>query len=159
MANHSERGRSVADKTAATAENMRTATDTRVKFGDRSGSRLSGVDTELNLSVPDGTIPEGYVGLWVLDDGKGAIERKLAEWWGHVTDAQGVNIRRPSGAGHVYLMAIEEKYKKEIDELRERRYRDSIGENDSAPLNVEGVESYTPNGEANKIKVAKDPFS
>jgi len=152
------RGRTVADKTAATAKNMRTATDNRIKF-DRSRDRVSGADSELNLSVPDGTIPDGYVGLWVLDDAKGSIDRKLAEWWGHVTDAQGVNIRRPSGSGYVYLMAIEEKYKKEIDVLREKRYRDSIGENDAAPLGVHGVESYTPNGESNKIKVTSDPFS
>lgn len=160
MANHQgTRGRTVADKTAATAENMRTNTDGRVKFGDRKGKRPNSLDTELNLAVPDGTIPEGMVGLWVLDDGKGAIERKLSEWWGHVTDAQGVNIRRPSGAGHVYLMAIEKEYKDEMDQLREKRYRDSIGENDMASLNVDGVEAYTPNGESNRIKVAKDPFA
>jgi hypothetical protein len=152
------RGRSTAGMTAAAAANMRTATDSRVKF-QRDNPRANGADGELNLSVPDGTIPEGYVGLWVLDDNKGGIQKKLAEWWGHVTDAQGVNISRNSGSGKVYLMAIEKKYKKEIDDLRESRYRASIGDNDRASLNVQGVESYTPNGETNKIKVTSDPFA
>lgn len=152
------RGRSVANMTAAASENLRTSKDNRVKFV-RDSPRIVGGDVEFNLSVPDGTIPEGFVGLWVVDDNKGAIDRKLKEWWGHVTDSQGVNISRNSGAGKMYLMCIEKQYKDEIDNLRMKRYRDSIGENDRASLGVDGVESYTPNGETNKIKVTSDPFA
>jgi len=39
------------------------------------------------------------------------------------------------------------------------RYRASIGEDDSKSLGIQGVESYTPNGDANKIKVTTDPFT
>ena len=38
------------------------------------------------------------------------------------------------------------------------RYKASIGEDADKPLG-DGVESYTPNGEANKIKVTSDPFA
>ena len=151
------RGRSTADMTAAAAQNLRTEADTRIKF-DRSRPRENGADIELNLSVPSGTVPEGFTGLWVPDDDRGTIQKMLAQWWGHVTDAQGVNISRSSGSGRVYLMAIENEYKKEIDDLREKNYRASIGENDSKSLG-EGLESYTPNGVSNKIKVSSDPFA
>lgn len=152
-----KRGRSRADITEAAAQNSRVALDNRVKF-DRSNPRQNSGDVELNLDVPKGTIPEGYTGLWVPDDDKGTIQKMIARWWGHVTDAQGVNISRPSGSGRVYLMAIENEYKKEIDDLREQNYRASIGENDSKPLG-DGLEAYTPNGVANKIKVTSDPFA
>lgn len=152
------RGRSTAGMTAAAAENLRTNVDSRVKF-KRENPRKMGGDVELNLYVPEGTVPDHMVGLWVPDDDKGSIQKKLDEWWGHVTDAQGVNISRPSGSGRVYLMAIEKEYKKEIDDLREKNYRASIGEDDRKGLGVDGVESYTPNGEANKIKITSDPFA
>ncbi len=152
------RGRSVAGMTAKAADNLRTDTDSRIKF-KRDNPRINTVDLELNLSVPDGTIPEGYTGLWVTDTGKGEVQKKLAEWWGHVTDAQGVNITRVSGPNKVYLMAIENDLKKEMDDLQMKNYRNSIGENDKASLGVQGVESYTPNGESNKIKVTSDPFA
>jgi hypothetical protein len=76
-----------------------------------------------------------------------------------VTDAQGVKITRFSGPKKVYLMAIENDLKKEMDDLQMKNYRDSIGENDKTSLGVQGVESYTPNGESNKIKVTADPFA
>jgi hypothetical protein len=160
MSNNSEqgRGRSVAGMTASQAENLKANKDSRVKFS-RERPRVNGADIDLNLSVPEGTVPDGHVGLWVTDDGKGAVDRKLSEWWGFVTDEQGVNITRKSGDRTIYLMCIEKSYKKEIDDLRMKNYRDSIGENDRANLGVEGVESYTPNGEPNKIKVSTDPFA
>lgn len=153
------RGRSVAGMTAKAADNLRVDTDTRIKFKrDLSKPRKSG-DVDFNLYVPEGTVPAGYIGHWVLDTGKGEVERMLESWWGHMTDAQGVNISRISGPYKQYLMVIEEEYKKEIDDLRMKAYRDSIGENDRASLGVQGVESYTPNGESNKIKVTSDPFA
>lgn len=152
------RARSTANITAKAADNLRVDTDTRIKF-KRDNARVNTADIELNLSVPEGTIPAGYVGHWVLDTGKGEIEQKLAEWWGHVQDAQGVNISRQSGNRKIYLMAIEESYKKEMDDLQMKRYRDSIGENDASDLGVAGVDSYTPNGESNRIKVTSDPFA
>lgn len=153
------RGRSVANMTMKAADNLRTDTDARVKFKrevytERANS--SG-EAEFNLGVPPGTVPAGYVGLWVLETGKGEVEQKLREWWGHLTDAQGVNITRPSAGRTMYLMAIEESLKKEMDDLQMRRYRDSIGDNED--LGVDGVESYTPKGETNKIKVTSDPFA
>jgi len=152
------RGRSTAKMTAKAADNLRTDTDARVKFKrDAYTERHNSADLELNLSVPPGTVPNGYTGLWVLDTGKGEVEQKLAEWWGHVTDAQGVNISRPSAGRTQYLMAIETELKQEIDDLQMKKYRDSIGENDD--LGVKGVESYTPKGETNKIKVTSDPFA
>lgn len=153
-----KRGRSAAGMTAAQVKTATVDVDTRVKF-QRDNPRQMGTDVELNLSVPDGTVPPGYTGLWVYDDEKGAVQKKLSEWWGFVTDAQGHNITRQSGARKVYLMCIEDKYKKEIDDLRLKNYRASIGENDRASLGVDGVESYTPNGESNKIKVTNDPFT
>ena len=149
------RGRSVANITAKAADNLRTDTEQRIKF-KRDQPRANSLDFELNLSVPEGTIPPGYVGLWVTDNGKGEVEQKLAEWWGHVTDAQGVNISKPSSGRTVYLMAIEESLKKEMDDLQARRYRDSIGENDRAGLGVSGVESYDPKGVVNTIKIKND---
>ena len=148
------RGRSVAGLTAKAADNLRTDVDSRIKF-KRDNERQKGSDLELNLSVPPGTIPSGYTGLWVLDSGKGEVEQKLAQWWGHVTDAQGVNISRQSGARKVYLMAIEDEYKKELDDLQMERYRASIGENDRKSLDVEGVEATKSE---RKVKVTTDPF-
>jgi len=149
------RGRSVAQVTAKAADNLRTDTESRIKF-KRDQPRANSADLELNLSVPEGTIPAGYVGHWVLDTGKGEVDKKLSEWWGHVTDASGVNITRPSGGRTIYLMAIEESLKKEIDDLQAKRYRDSIGENDRADLGVAGVESYVPKGATNKIQIKND---
>lgn len=157
------RGRSVANITAKAADNLRVDTDQRIKF-KRDQPRAKGLDLELNLSVPEGTIPAGYVGLWVTDNGKGEVEQKLAEWWGHVSDAQGVNITKPSAGRTSYLMAIEQKYKDEIDELQMKRYRDSIGETDRALTSSQNVEAYDPEGVKNSIKIRNDggsiyPFS
>jgi len=149
------RGRSVANITAKAADNLRTDTELRIKF-KRDLPRANSSDLDLNLSVPDGTIPAGYVGQWVTDNGKGEVEKMLSQWWGHVQDAQGVNISRPSSGRTVYLMAIETDLKKEIDDLQMKRYYDSIGENDRAELGVAGVESYTPKGVTNKIKIQND---
>lgn len=150
------RGRSVAQMTAKAADNLRTDTESRIKFKRDQPRIVNSDDFDLNLYVPPGTVPEGYVGHWILDTGKGEVDKKLAEWWGHVTDAQGVNISRPSSGRTMYLMAIEESIKKEIDDLQMKRYRDSIGENDRADLGVAGVESYTPKGETNKIRINND---
>lgn len=152
------RGRSTAGMTAKAADNLRTDTDSRIKF-KRDNPRVNTADLDLNLSVPDGTVPAGYTGLWVTDTGKGEVEKKLSEWWGHVQDSQGVNISRVSGPNKVYLMAIEDAYKQEMDELQMKAYRDSIGENDRADLGVKGVESYTPKGASNKMSVTTDPFA
>ena len=105
--------------------------------------------------MPDGFIPE-----WKIDDGKGSLDRYLANWWAFITDSQGVRYSRPTGGGRTqYLMVIEKSYYDEAEALRMSRYRASIGEDDSKSLGVQGLESYTPNGEANKIKVTTDPFS
>lgn len=151
------RGRSTAGMTIKAADNLRTNTDERIKFKrDEYKERLMSSEDDFNLSVPVGTIPSGYTGLWVLDDDKGGVEKKLAQWWGHVTDAQGNNIKRPSGARFMYLMAIEDEYKQEMDDLQLKRYYDSIGESDRAGLGVDGVESY---GDAGKIRVTTNPFA
>lgn len=109
------------------------------------------------LSVPEGTISAGKVGYWFEDDNQGRILEAQAAWWEHVTDSDGANIYRRSGARKVYLMAIDKVYYDEDEKLRESNYRATIGEIDDKPLG-EGVESYTPSGEKNKIKVSSDPF-
>ena len=131
-----------------------------VNFGDRSRPRQSVENDDLNLSIPSGAIPAGMVGEWKLDNGKGSIDKYVADYWGFITDRDGVNVQRPSGGGRTYyLMAIEKNYYDESEELRMSRYRASIGEDDTKSLDVNGVESYTPNGVANKIKVTTDPFT
>lgn len=155
-----KRGRPAGGMTSAQVDNARFDVDQRIKF-DRSKDRVRGGDVELNMSIPPGTIPEGFVGYWALDDGKGSIDKMQAQWWGFVTDAQGVNITRPSGYnGQLhYLMAIEQKYYDENNKLREEEYRASIGEKSDASMS--GIETYNPNGD-NKVKINRsevDPFS
>jgi hypothetical protein len=72
--------------------------------------------------------------------------------------ANGVNITRSSGARKMVLMAKRDEHHKEDKDLQMSRYKASIGEDADKPLG-DGVESYTPNGEANKIKVTSDPFA
>lgn len=115
--------------------------------------------SDFNLDIPDGVIPEGYRAYWFLDDGKGRIQRAKAAYWEHAKDFNGANIERISGNTKQMLMIIEEKYAIEDDNLRMKEYRDSIGETDSRDIGVAGLETYTPNGEDNKIKVSKDPFA
>ena len=136
------------------------AADFTVNFGDRSRPRQSVENDDLNLSIPTGSIPEGMVAEWKLDNGKGSIDKYVADYWGFITDRNGVNVQRPSGGGKTYyLMAIEKSYYDESESLRMARYRASIGEDDSKSLGIQGLESYTPNGVANKIKVTTDPFT
>jgi len=149
------RGRSVANITAKAADNLRTDTDQRIKF-KRDQPRVNSTDVELNLSVPAGTVPPGYKAHWFPDNGNGEIDNALRGWWGHLTDAQGVNISRTKGKVVNYLMVIEEELYNETEVLRMKAYRDSIGENDRAELGVAGVESYTPKGVTNKIKIQND---
>lgn len=145
------RGRSVANMTAKAADNLRVNIDTRVKF-KRDQPRVS-MDLELNLSVPDGTVPAGYHPHWFPDLGNGEIDNALRGWWGHVTDDKGVNVTKTKGKVTNYLMAIEDELWDEMVRLQESNYRASIGETE---LNVKGVESYTPKGVTNKIKIQND---
>ncbi len=155
-----KRTRSTSHLSNQEAARERTGSEFQIQFGDRSRPRQSNENDDLNLSVPAGIIPEGFVGQWVIDDGKGSIDRKVADWWGFVTDSQGMRYGRPTGGGKTqYLMVIEKNYYDEAEALRMARYRASIGEDDSKSLGIQGLESYTPNGEANKIKVTTDPFT
>lgn len=154
-----KRARSTANQSNKEAA-LNRAGEYGITFGDRSRPRQSVENDDLNLSVPHGAIPEGMVAEWKLDNGKGSIDRYVSDYWGFITDASGVNITRPSGGGRTYyLMAIEKSYHNESEALRMARYRASIGEDDSKSLGIQGVESYTPNGDANKIKVTTDPFT
>jgi len=150
------RPRSTADKSNKEASENRF----NIEFGDRSRPRQANENDDLNLSIPAGAVPEGFVAEWKIDDGKGSLDRYLANWWAFITDSQGVRYSRPTGGGKTqYLMVIEKSYYDEAEALRMSRYRASIGEDDSKSLGVQGLESYTPNGEANKIKVTTDPFA
>lgn len=150
------RPRSTADKSNKEASENRF----NIEFGDRSRPRQANENDDLNLSIPVGAVPEGFVAEWKIDDGKGSLDRYLANWWAFITDAQGVRYSRPTGGGRTqYLMVIEKSYYDEAEALRMARYRASIGEDDSKSLGIQGLESYTPNGEANKIKVTTDPFA
>lgn len=152
------RPRSTAGVNVAQGDVVKSLTGTRVEFGDRTVARIGSKDNELNLSVPAGTIPPGLVGRWFEDSGQGEIDRALQGWWGFVKDRQGVNINRVSGARKMVLMAKEEAHYKEDKDLQMKRYKASIGEDAEKPLG-DGIESYTPNGETNKIKVTTDPFA
>lgn len=153
------RTRSTANQSNKEAALNRAAEFT-VNFGDRSRPRQSVENDDLNLSIPHGSIPEGMVGEWKLDNGKGSIDRYVADYWGFITDKDGLNVQRPSGGGKTYyLMAIEKNYYDESEKLRMARYRASIGEDDTKSLGVQGLDTYTPNGVSNKIKVTTDPFS
>lgn len=152
------RARSTSDVSLADAEIVENMTGGRVQFKHGNRPRRGSRDAELNLSVPDGTIPSGMVGRWFEDSGQGEIDRAIEGWWGHVQDSNGVNITRTSGNRKMVLMAKRDEHHKEDKDLQMSRYKASIGEDADKPLG-EGVESYTPNGEANKIKVTSDPFA
>ena len=113
------RARSTAHLTNQDASRERTGSEFQVQFGDRTRPRQSNENDDLNLSVPPGVVPEGFIPQWVIDDGKGSIERKVADWWGFVTDAQGMRYARPTGGGKTqYLMVIEKTYYDEAEALR-----------------------------------------
>lgn len=152
------RPRSTAGVNVASGDVITSITGTRVEFGDRTGTRVGSKDTELNLSVPEGTIPPGMIGRWFEDSGQGEIDRALQGWWGFVKDRHGVNITRVSGARKMVLMAKEVRHYNEDKDLQMKRYKASIGEDADKPLG-DGIEAYTPNGEKNKIKVTTDPFA
>ena len=150
------RPRSTADKSNKEASENRF----NIEFGDRSRPRQVNENDDLNLSIPPGTVPDGFVGEWVIDDGKGSLDRKAQDWWGFLTDSQGVRYARPTGGGKTqYYMVIEKSYYDEAEALRMARYRVNIGEDDSKSLGVQGLESYVPNGAANEIKVRPDRFT
>lgn len=147
------RERSTANSTAASADNL--PSNLR---GNRESPRQEVADVEFILSVPPGTIPEGWTGHWFNEIN---VAQKLREWWCHVTDAQGVNITRNFKDKAIYLMAIETEELEKINNLREKNYRASIGEREATSF--EGVEKglledYTPNGTKNTSKVTKDIF-
>ena len=155
-----KRTRSTSHMTNQDAAQSRTSSEFQVQYGDRSRPRQSNENDDLNLSIPAGVIPEGFRAEWVIDDGKGSLDRKLGDWWAFITDSQGMRYSRPTGGGKTqYLMVIEKRYYDDSEALRMSRYRASIGEDDSKSLGVQGLDSYTPNGEANKIKVTTDPFT
>jgi hypothetical protein len=144
--------RSTADKTLAAAENL--PTNLR---GKRDAPRQDAGDLDLILSVPAGTIPEGFTGHWFKAD---RVAQKLAEWWLHVTDTAGNNITRTHRDTTLYLMALETSDVEKLDQLRERRYRASIGETEAAAF--EGrekgrLEDYMPSG--NTFEIKKDIFA
>lgn len=157
-ATRSRSGSDVPPHMAATDPSVGEASREDVAHGKHRAPRVPMNTGDLALSVPDGTIPEGMVGHWFVDDDRGRIQAAKAAYWEHVTDSNGVNISRQSGPKRLYLMALEEKYYKEDEELRMKNYRASIGENDTRDLGVDGIEQYLPEGQ-NKIKVDSDPFS
>jgi hypothetical protein len=131
----------------------------QVAHGEARAPRVSMNTGEFLLAVPDGTIPEGKVGHWFLDDGRGRIDRAKAAWWEHVTDMHGNNWTAQSGPSKMYLMAIDKIYYDEDENLREQNYRASLGKRDDESLGVPGLESYTPSGADNKIRINSDPFA
>ena len=153
-----KRKRSTSDVSLAQAEVVANMTGGRVQFKHGDRPRRGSRDAELNLSVPEGTIPAGMVGRWFEDSGQGEIDRAIEGWWGHVQDSSGVNITRASGSRKMVLMAKRDEHHKEDKDLQMSRYKATIGEDADKPLG-DGVEGYTPNGEANKIKVTSDPFA
>ena len=151
------RARSTAGVNVKTGELVATRTG-GVQFGDRTGTRRNSADAEFNLSVPEGTIPDDMVGRWFEDTGKGEIDTAIEGWWGHVQDRHGVNITRSSGVNRMVLMAKMKDHHKQDSDLQMSRYRASIGEDANKELGS-GLESYTPNGVNDKVKVSSDPFA
>lgn len=126
--------------------------------GESRAPRVPMGANDFKLAVPEGTIPKDKVGYWFAENESGRINQALAAYWEPVADANGVNITRQSGAGRMHLMAIDKIYYDEDEELRMESYRDSMGARDAAPLG-DGVQSYTPSGAENKIRVNSDPFA
>lgn len=143
--------RSTANATLASAENL--PTNLR---GQRDRARQEASDVDLLLAVPAGTIPDGYTGHWFNED---RVQQKLSEWWCHVTDSAGNNITRTYRDKKTYLMAMETSEVQKLDQLREKRYRASIGETESSAFDAKTpglLEDYEPSG--NKTKITKDIF-
>jgi len=130
----------------------------QIAHGEDRKPRIRMDSGEFNLSVPDGLIPADKKAYWFYDDGKGRLQRAKDAWWEHVVDSQGSNISRQCGANRMYLMVLDKALHEEDEKLREANYRASIGERDDKPLDG-GIESYTPSGDTNKIKVTSDPFA
>lgn len=144
--------RSTADKTLASAENL--PTNLR---GNRTVARQDAGDIDLILGISPDAIPFGWSGHWFNED---RVPQKIAEWWLHVVDDAGNNIVRSHKTKKMYLMAMETSEVQKLDELRERRYRASIGETETSAF--EGrekglLEDYEPSG--NKFEIKKDIFS
>ena len=143
--------RSTANSTLASAENL--PTNLR---GQRDRARQDVGDLDLILSVPAGTIPDGFTGHWFKED---RVQQKLAEWWLHVTDSAGNNITRTHRDTKLYLMALETSELQKIEQLRESRYRASIGETEAQAFEGKErglLEDYEPSG--NKTKITKHIF-
>lgn len=113
---------------------------------------------DFKLTVPEGTIPKDRVGFWFEENDKGRIQQAKAAYWEPVVDEFGVAITRPTGATRMHLMSIEKIYYDADMKLLEENYRASMGALDNKPLE-NGVESYTPSGESNKIRANSDPFA
>lgn len=131
----------------------------QIAHGEARRPRVPMNTGEFVLEVPESVIDPSKKYYWFEDNGKGRIERAKAAWWEHVQDPEtGVNYCRISGDRKMYLMCIDMKYWLEDEELRERNYRASIGEDADKPLD-NGIDSYVPSGHDNKIKVNSDPFA
>ena len=133
------------------------------KYG-RNFERSTVGDVDFQLTVAPGLIPDGMVPSWFSDHISGRIQQKIREYWVHVVDpATGANITRQSGSGLLHLMMLEKEHVDNDEKLRMERYYDNIGDNQSKPLNVEGIDTYSPLRDGavvdNKIRVRTDPFA
>ena len=160
MSNHNQRQRSSADMSAASASvdaSLSQLSREEIAHGEGRAPRVPMNTGDFNLQYPAALMKPDKKYYWFADDGKGRIEAAKAAWWDHVADEQGVNISAMSGARRMYLMCIDKIYYDEDEALREKNYRASIGETEEA--SSEGLSTYVPSGNDNKIRVNSDPFA
>lgn len=130
----------------------------QVAHGEARKPRVPMNSGDLKLTVPEGTIPKDRVGYWFEENDKGRLQQARAAYWEPVVDEYGVAITRPSGSTRMHLMSIEKIYYDADMKLLEDNYRANMGALDNKPLD-NGIESYTPSGETNKVRVNSDPFA
>lgn len=129
-----------------------------IAHGEARKPRIPMSTGDFQLAVPENLIPKDRVGFWFEDNEKGRLQQARDAYWTPVDDEFGVAITRQSGDRKMHLMSIEKIYYDEDMSLLEQRYRDSMGERDSKPLDG-GIESYVPSGADNKIRANSDPFA
>ena len=79
-----------------------------------------------NLDVPEAYLERdkfAYRFFLENDISHGRIAAAKSAWWEHVTDENGQNIQRNSGASVMYLMKLELKYWEEDQKLKHEKNR------------------------------------
>lgn len=97
-----------------------------------------------NLGGIDEYITPGFVPYWCAEQN---INRFMQAGYEHVTDKEGNNIKRPSGASYLILLQQPEEWHKEDQEALKRRTVDGLAES----ARIKGNE-YTSNSNEHSIQ-------